>query len=517
MEASALHVPVGLARGRTALGSSLLRLRSDEQLVAQFRQGNDEAFAVIHDRYRQRLFAYTRQMFPWSRQDAEDAVQDVFVRAYSSLRSNDRELLALRAWLYRVAHNRCIDQLRRPPMPVPELLERVRPSVDPIAEAEQRDSLRLLIADVRRLPEQQRSALLMRELGGMSYEDLAGALTVTVPAIKSLLVRARINLVLSAQSRDTPCFEIREELALAHDQGARASTIARRHLRDCGSCEDFCKELRGTSRQLAALVPAVGPAGILANILGIGGTGSGGAAATGAFGGGIAATGGATLISAGHIAAVLAAASLTTGGALEIQHAISAPTSVVKQAAPWISPSFTGDQPGNISEAQKGAPAPAVVSSASSASRPIDLRSTVVTVSPPPPTVRPTPPSATPISQATQTLVPPRPSDPAGSSHTALAVAPTGASTRLVATNGTGAGSTAPSTSTTATGTDSGVAPPSASTRAGSSAPSQSSTPSAVEPGASSIPPNAGSNEVQIAPVSPSSGAPVAPPNGTTP
>ena len=132
--------------------------------MSLFRAGNDDAFRVIHDRYRQRLFAYTRQMLPGSRQDAEDALQDVFVRAYSGLRANDRDV-ALRAWLYRVAHNRCIDELRRPPVPVPELIELVKaPIHDPIAEAEQRESLRRLIADVRRLPEQQRSALLMREL-----------------------------------------------------------------------------------------------------------------------------------------------------------------------------------------------------------------------------------------------------------------------------------------------------------------------------------------------------------------
>ncbi len=108
-----------------------------------------------------------------ARQDAEDALQDVFVRAYSGLRASDREL-ALRAWLFRVAHNRCIDELRRPAPPPPEVLQLVRTSVqDPIAEAERRESLRRLIADVRRLPEQQRSALLMRELGGMSYAELA--------------------------------------------------------------------------------------------------------------------------------------------------------------------------------------------------------------------------------------------------------------------------------------------------------------------------------------------------------
>ena len=91
------------------------------------------------------------------------------MRAYSGLRANQGEL-ALKAWLYRVAHNRCIDELRRPPPPAARLLEMVRPPLhDPIAAADQRESLRRLIADVRRLPEQQRSALLMRELGGMSY------------------------------------------------------------------------------------------------------------------------------------------------------------------------------------------------------------------------------------------------------------------------------------------------------------------------------------------------------------
>ena len=91
----------------------MLRLRSDEQLVSLFRAGNDEAFRVIHDRYRARLLAYARQMLGSSPADPEDAVQEIFVRAYSHLRSNSREL-ALRAWLYRIAHNRCVDDLRRP-------------------------------------------------------------------------------------------------------------------------------------------------------------------------------------------------------------------------------------------------------------------------------------------------------------------------------------------------------------------------------------------------------------------
>src|SRR5436305_11982512 len=112
MEASALHAAPRPARA--PLATPLMRLRTDEQLLALFRAGHDEAFGVLHDRYRQRLFAYARQMLPARpRQDAEDVLQDVFVRAYGALRADARDM-NVRAWLYRVAHNRCVDHLRRP-------------------------------------------------------------------------------------------------------------------------------------------------------------------------------------------------------------------------------------------------------------------------------------------------------------------------------------------------------------------------------------------------------------------
>src|SRR3712207_8442939 len=89
---------------RLSVAGPLLRLRSDEQLVALFRAGSDDAFGVLHDRYRQRLFAYVRQMLSGnSRQDAEDVLQDVFVRAFRALRADERAV-NVRAWLYRVAH-----------------------------------------------------------------------------------------------------------------------------------------------------------------------------------------------------------------------------------------------------------------------------------------------------------------------------------------------------------------------------------------------------------------------------
>ena len=287
MEASALRAPASISR--LTISAPLLRLRSDDQLLALFRAGADEAFNVLHDRYRQRLFAYVRQMLSaHSRQDAEDVLQDVFVRAFGALRADERPV-NVRAWLYRVAHNRCIDHLRRP-MPAPaDIFEMSRtPLHDPIEDAQRREDLRRLVTDVGRLPEQQRSALLMREIDGMSYADLASALDVTVPAVKSLLVRARLGLVEAAEARSTDCSVIREDLAAAYDRGVKASGRARRHMRECTGCREYRTALRGVRSSFAALTPGVGAAALAAKLFGIGGGGAaaGGAAASGGAAGG---------------------------------------------------------------------------------------------------------------------------------------------------------------------------------------------------------------------------------------
>jgi RNA polymerase sigma factor (sigma-70 family) len=337
MEASALQAPASLPQTGVAMAAPLLRFRSDEQLVALFRAGHDDAFRAIHDRYHKRLFAYTRQMLH-GRQDAEDALQDVFVRAYSGLRASDQQL-ALRAWLFRVAHNRCIDELRRPGPPPPEVLELVRATVhDPLVEVDLRESLRRLIEDIRRLPEQQRSALLMRELVGMSYADLSVSLGISIGAVKSLLVRARVALAQAAEARDTSCFVVREQLVEAHDRGIRPNANTRKHMRDCVGCKSFRRELRGMSRQLAAVSPAVGPLGILAKTLGFSGGAGGGAAGGGGLallgGGGATASAGGLAVGINHVATLIVAAAATAGGAAAIQHTIIAPPHHAAHARP---------------------------------------------------------------------------------------------------------------------------------------------------------------------------------------
>ncbi len=318
MDVSAVPVDVGLTSAPSA--PVLLRLRSDEQLVALFRAGNDEAFSVIHDRFQTRLLAYVRRMLPpGARNNAEDVLQDVFLRAYSALRADERPI-AVKAWLYRVAHNRCIDELRRPgPQPTEIVEQEGDPRLDPALAAERRERLRRLVTDLGRLPEQQRSALLMRELEGFSYKDLGEALDVSQPAVKSLLVRARMGLAEAAQARDTSCDEIREELASARDRRVRTGARARRHLRDCGDCRSFDKALRSTSKDLAALLPGPGLLGMIAGILGGGATAGGGGAAAG---GGIAgvAGGGAAAATATKVAVAVCCVAATAGGAASVEH-----------------------------------------------------------------------------------------------------------------------------------------------------------------------------------------------------
>jgi RNA polymerase sigma factor (sigma-70 family) len=308
------------------LPTPLLRLRSDEQLLALFRAGREDAFRALHDRYHERLLAYVRHMLRGS-SEAEDVVQDVFLRAYGALASGDRDI-AVRPWLYRVAHNRCIDYVRRAPAPPLQPDELLPGGTDPVIEAERREKLHRLVADLHNLPEAQRSALIIRELEGLSYEDLASALGVTVPAVKSLLVRARSGLADAALARDADCAEIRAELALAVDRPGRPPRLLRDHLRVCDSCRAHRQALRHGHAQLASLLP-VGPStlllgGWLAAALGTGG----GTAST-------AATGSALVAGATKTLVVASASVAMAGGAVEVEHRIHPqPTPAPEKRAP---------------------------------------------------------------------------------------------------------------------------------------------------------------------------------------
>src|SRR5690242_12413295 len=292
LEASALtHAS---RRGLLARKSPLLKLQGDEKLIAMARSGNPGAFETIVDRYQGRLLGFCRQMLG-STEDAEDVLQEVFVNAYRAMLADEREI-NLRPWLYRIARNRCLNHLRKPSADAQESMDMV-PAVEASSTAERvhnREEFRQLLADVKKLPETQRSALLLREMDALSYEEIAAAMETTVPSVKSLLVRARISLAEASQARLLTCGEVRVELSEAAEGLRKASAPVRRHVRECDECADFRSQIRSTEKALAALSP-IGPLlalkGFIASKLGLGGAGGAGAGAAGATGAGAGALG----------------------------------------------------------------------------------------------------------------------------------------------------------------------------------------------------------------------------------
>src|ERR1700749_4138859 len=295
MEASALtHAS---RRGLIARKSPLLKLQGDEKLIAMARSGNAGAFEMIVDRYQGRLLGFCRQMLG-STEDAEGVLQEVFGNAYRAMLADEREI-NLRPWLYRITPNRCLNLLRKPIADAQESMDMV-PEVEAASTAEKvhnREEFRQIIADVNKLPETQRSALLLREMDALSYEEIADAMETTVPSVKSLLVRARISLGEASQARLLTCGEVRVELSEAAEGLRKVSAPVRRHVRECEECADFRSQVRSNEKLLAAMFPV--PAlfafkGFIASKLGLGGGSAAGSAAAGgaAAGGGAAAAGG---------------------------------------------------------------------------------------------------------------------------------------------------------------------------------------------------------------------------------
>jgi RNA polymerase sigma factor (sigma-70 family) len=358
MEASALRQSAALPA--LAGRSPLLRLQSDERLIALTRRGHHGAFEALVQRYQPRLLAFCRHMLG-SQEDAEDVLQEVFTAAFNAVLADDRPINA-RPWLYRIARNRSLNHLRRPQPAGQDSMDVFeRDGGTTTADTvHKREEFRQIVSDVHDLPETQRTALLLREIDALSYDQIAETMDTTVPSVKSLLVRARVSLAEAAEARLLTCEEVRLELGQVAEGLTRTTAPVRRHLKVCDRCRTFRSELRKTTRALAAIYP-LGPLVLVkswlakASVGGAGATGAGaGAAATGggAAGTGMAgvaatAAGGITAggaVSAGvstlasKAAAGMAAAVIVTAGAVEVKHVserhASPPAQVAAAPAP---------------------------------------------------------------------------------------------------------------------------------------------------------------------------------------
>jgi RNA polymerase sigma factor (sigma-70 family) len=337
VEVSALKAPV--APGLRS-PSALLRLQSDERLIALIRRGQHSAFETLFSRYQSRLLSFCRHMLG-SKEDAEDVLQEVFAAAFNAILADEREI-NVRPWLYRIARNRSLNHLRKASAIGVDSMD-VHFAEGGVSTAEKvmrRESFRQLIGDVQELPETQRTALLLREIDALSYEQISDAMETTVPAVKSLLVRARISLAEAAEARKLTCEEARLELGEVAEGLVKVTPPVRRHVRDCERCRAFRKQLKDNNVALAAILP-VGPLLLLKKLVltKLGSTAGAGAHVAGAGGAGAAAGAGAVgsasagggFITAGvgalatKAVAGLAVAAIVTASTVEADHAVSHP------------------------------------------------------------------------------------------------------------------------------------------------------------------------------------------------
>jgi RNA polymerase sigma-70 factor, ECF subfamily len=169
---------------------------TDAELMSRARSGDHDAFAAIVDRYKDSLVNYMTHL-SGSRDKGEDVAQEAFIRLYQSRASYD-EQGKLAPYLFRIATNHFRSELRRAKrwklMMLDFSNDDAAGSPTPYAEMMQSELQQKLSAELSALPVHYRSAIVLRELEGWSYDEIARALECSTGTVKSRINRGRERL-----------------------------------------------------------------------------------------------------------------------------------------------------------------------------------------------------------------------------------------------------------------------------------------------------------------------------------
>ena len=269
--------------------------------------------------------------------------------AYRHLMAGDADI-QLRPWLYAIARNRCLTMLRaRRERP---LAEHEAPATEHLsAEAQRRQDVRDLLGDVARLPEEQRAALVLAELGAVSHDEIALVLNVPRQKVKALVFQARTSLAASRKARETPCEEIREQVANLRGGALRRTTL-HRHLRECAGCRAFRDEVALQRKTLAVALPVIPTVGLKEAALGA-------AFGSGSAGGGAAAVSASGALAAKALVTVALVGGGTTAGVEATRHAVPLPRAAERSAHAAPAAGAVGGDPAGLHGGARGPPAPA--------------------------------------------------------------------------------------------------------------------------------------------------------------
>jgi len=180
---------------------------TDSQLIREIKDGNAEAYGELMRRYERKILSFVYHMLKSAGLEsmAEDLCNETFYKAYRSLHSFREVEASFSTWLYTIARNTVLSELRKQRTmklsleqspQVPQTAVGVLPE-QAVIRGEQASMVREAI---NALPDKQRSALILREYDGMDYQEIAGILGQTVSSVKSLLFRARASVKLQLEA-----------------------------------------------------------------------------------------------------------------------------------------------------------------------------------------------------------------------------------------------------------------------------------------------------------------------------
>ena len=166
--------------------------RPDEELVRLARDGSEEAFGLIVERYHASLVQQCARIV--GSNEAEDAAQEAFFKAYRAL-GTFRPGAKFSTWIFTICYRACCDRLsKRKRLSREELPDRADPSAGPAALAERNDEARRLHAAIEDLPEKYNTVITLYHLQGKQYEEIATVLNLPLGTVKTHLFRAKEQL-----------------------------------------------------------------------------------------------------------------------------------------------------------------------------------------------------------------------------------------------------------------------------------------------------------------------------------
>ena len=251
-------------------------------LAYRLRRDFDGSFETVYKNHVRDVYGFALSLLG-NADDAEDVTQTTFLNAYRALERGE-QVRNVRAWLLAIAHNVCRQRFRtaaRRPQEVqldPEAAEAFRDEDAPSAQD--------IRAAMAQLSFNQRTVLVLREIEGLSYEEISRAMDISLSAVETLLFRARQALreQLDAADNDLGCDSVQRLISLQLDGklSRQDKGLLRAHLRSCAECARFARSQRARKRVMPSLLAVPLPLGLT------GGFSVGGAGVGTSFGAGLA-------------------------------------------------------------------------------------------------------------------------------------------------------------------------------------------------------------------------------------